>query len=196
MCAAILTRAATDNCLALIRAHYQGITFGSMNGENSCLQDPLLLRRILYTTHVGAVWEPHVSSPTTCAMHPGKGPGGGAALPLYFIFGQKLRPTWLRQFDTSLSHFFFKASSPLTSRSGSAIALVPIIISFCALYSHIINRHKGPQCNSSRELKNSYLLYSGTCLVPVSLGPGLTVSAQISKLYCIPPRTSKLYIKV
>ena len=122
--------------------------------------------------------------------------GGMAALPLYFIFGQKLRPTWLRQFDTSLSHFFFKASSPLTSRSGSATALVPIIISFCALYSHIINRHKGPQCNSSRELKNSYLLYSGTCLVPVSLGPGLTVSAQISKLYCIPPRTSKLYIKV
>ena len=109
---AILVRAATDNCLALIGAHYQGITFGSMNGENSCLQDPLLLRRLLYTTHVGAVWEAHVSSPTTCAMHPGEGPGG-AALPLYFIFGQKLRPTWLRQFDTSLSHFFFQSVSPL-----------------------------------------------------------------------------------
>ena len=70
---AILTRAAADNCLALIGAHYQGITFGSMNGENSCLQDPLLLRRLLYTTHVGAFWELHVNSLTTCAMHPGKG---------------------------------------------------------------------------------------------------------------------------
>ena len=88
----ILTGAATDNSLALIGAYYQGITFNSMNGENSCLQDPLLLRRLLYTTHVGAVWKLHVNSPTTCAMYPGDGPGG-AALPPYFIFGQKLWPT-------------------------------------------------------------------------------------------------------
>ena len=163
---AILTRAATDNSLALIGAHYQGITFGSMNGENSCLQDPLLLRRLLYTAHVGPVWEPHVNSPTSCAMHPGKGhPRSGqttrkaldyplllrvgqhiplsasstlpmlelfvrnrtavfprhtpctqgrgrAGQPSPLIFGQKLRPTWLRQFHTFLSQFLFFQSVP------------------------------------------------------------------------------------
>ena len=41
-----------------------------------------------------------------------------------------------------------------------------------------------------------YLPYTGTCLVLVAFGPGLIVSAQILTLYCIPPRTSKLYLKV
>ena len=69
---AILTRAATDNCLALIGAHYQGITFGSMNGEVVCPR-PFTATALLYTTHVGAKWELHVNSPSTCAMHPGEG---------------------------------------------------------------------------------------------------------------------------
>ena len=85
--------------------------------------------------------------------------------------------------------------APLTSSSESATELVPIII-FVAHGIHTSAKHKGPQCSSSRELKNRYLLYSGTWWVTVSLGPGLTVSAQISTLYCIPPKTSKLYLKV
>ena len=65
-----------------------------------------------------------------------------------------------------------------------------------SLYTHHL--FKGPliQQHWEQETESRYLLYSGTCLAPVSLGPGLTVSAQISTLYCVPPKTSKLWLKV
>ena len=39
--------AAMDANFTLFEAHYHGIIIESMNGENQCLQDPLLLRRLL-----------------------------------------------------------------------------------------------------------------------------------------------------
>ena len=45
-------------------------------------------------------------------------------------FGRKPRPTWLRQTDTSLWQFFLNSpplpSPPVTSRSGSATAVIPL----------------------------------------------------------------------
>ena len=77
----------------------------------------------------------------------GERPGGGQA-PL--IFGQKPRPTWLRQFNTWLWQFCFSKrpqpppppspAHPLTSRSGSATALVPTII-FLAHVIHTTSTH-------------------------------------------------------
>ena len=63
--------AAMDNCFALIGAHHHGITVGSINGEKSCLKDPLLLGQLLYMQLLKArsIDTPtHVLASTSC-MH-------------------------------------------------------------------------------------------------------------------------------
>ena len=63
----------------------------------------------------------------TCAYRSAAVPEKGGRPP---SFGRKPRPTWLRQTDTSLWQFFFYSPHPsppsLTSRSGSATAVIPL----------------------------------------------------------------------
>ena len=116
----------------------------------------------------------------------------------YFKMGLRIFPFFSFLF-ASYSTFLSKRSISL-SFLGLAAQRCSFSVLIISLTNSVYTHHlfKGPpiQQHWEQETESRYLLYSGTCLAPVSLGPGLTVCAQISTLYCVPPKTSKLWLKV
>ena len=117
----------------------------------------------------------------------------------WFKMGLGIFPFFSFLFVVVIGLFKQKDNLSFISRTCSS-ELYGFSVLIISLTNSVYTHHlfKGPlkQQHWEQETESRYLLYSGTCLAPVSLGPGLTVSAQISTLYCIPPKTSKLWLKV
>ena len=144
-------------------------------------------------------WSGGLKNVTTYSIHTIDFTEHDAHWQKYFKMGLGIFPFFCFLFAGVIGLFKQKEYLSFISRTCSS-ELYSFSVLIISLTNSVYTHHlfKGPliQQHWEQETESRYLLYSGTCIVPVSVGPGLIVSAQISTLYWTPPKTSRLWLKV